>query len=248
MQLNINIHETVGGDLFVKELAYEQGAYADALTELFPLSSPKFIQSASITVLTRHTSTSADIVKAFVHDHHVTEVSNKFPVKHDGWYEVAHLVIPNENWLIEAEEKGALDNFATIYICKDEKVYKLNGRQLTLIDITDILESESLADSNVWMVRKNVFVLFNLWQCYLNYCRRMIEGECSQDTHCADDCNDEATKNRNLIWIFLNAIQYLVKFGEMSKAQELLENITVGCNTLCSSEMFTKQYNCGCGK
>ena len=247
MQLNINIHETVGGDLFVKELAYEQGAYADASEESFPLSSPKFTQSASITVLTRHTSTSSDIVKAFVHDHHITEVSNKFPVQYDGWYEVTHLVIPNENWLIEAEEKGALDNFTNIYICKDHQVYQFSNSQLALIDITEVLESESLADSNIWVTKKNVFVLFNLWQCYLNYCKKMLESECSQDTQCSD-CNNEFTKNRDLIWIFLNAIQYLVKFGEMPKAQELLENITGGCNTLCSSEMFMKQYDCGCGK
>lgn len=246
MQLNINIHETVNGDLFVKELAYEQGAYAGESLEMIPLTSPKFSQSVSITLLTKHSSLDTTNLKAFVHDHRVTEVSNKFKVKQDGWYEITHLVVPNEKWLEAAAEQEILTNYKEVYICKNEQLYRLEGQMLVTVTIEDMLESESLADSNVWMAKKNVFVLFNLWQCYLNYCKKMLEGECSQNSKCSD-CDNELTKNRNLIWIFLNAIQYMVKFGELQKAQEFLENIS-GCNTLCSNEMFSKQYDCGCGK
>lgn len=231
MKLNINIHETVAGDLFVKELAGEQGFYDKVIP---------FNQSVSITVLKRVTTKTSEIVKAFIHNHAVTEVSNKFKVKNDGWYEITHVILPVLQW---AEQQESLP----------DRVYASDGRSLFIIDnnvITEVTVEDFLKDQELQlclgMVQKSVFVLFNLWQCYFNYVKRMLEAECSKDNSCSD-CNDEGTKNRNLIWIFLNALQYHVHFGELQEAQELLESIS-GCNSLCSNEMFSKLYDCGCGK
>ena len=230
----------MGGDLFVKELAYQEGAYASSKDER---DSVLFTESCSITVLIQHTSTSEAVLKAFIHDHSSADVSNKFDITDDGWYEIVHLVIPTTAWL---EDNENLDGYETIYVTDGSEVYKYENGELTEIDITEVYDDESLASSSTWMVKKDVFVLYNLWQCYLNYCRKMLESECSQDSGCPE-CDNELTKNMRLIWIFLNAIQYLVKLGEFQRAQEFLEEIS-GCNTLCSNEMFSKTYDCGCGK
>lgn len=232
MQVNINIHETVAGDLFVKELAYEQGFY----DEVIP-----FNKSVSITVLKRITSQKSEIVKAFIHKHHVTEVINQFKVKHDGWYEVTHIIVPTIDWI--EQQETAPEKF---YVSDGTTLYLYESGVITEVHISDALEDLELESAVTAIAQKSVFVLFNLWQCYLNYCKRMLEDECSKDSSCSG-CDDEGTKNRYLIWIFLNAIQYYVHFGELQAAQELLENIS-GCNTLCSNEMFSKLYDCGCGK
>lgn len=232
MQVNINIHETVAGDLFVKELAYEQGFYDTVIP---------FNKSVSITVLKRITSQKSEIVKAFIHKHHVTEVINKFKVKYDGWYEVTHIIVPTIDW---AEQQETAPE--KLYVSDGVKLYLYENGIITEIYIDEALEDTELESAVTARAQKSMFVLFNLWQCYLNYCKRMLEGECSKDNKCSD-CNDEGTKNRHLIWIFLNAIQYHVHFGELEAAQELLENIS-GCNTLCGNEMFSKLYDCGCGK
>lgn len=246
MELNINIHETVNGDLFVKELAYQEEQYVTSSAAQFTDNSVMFSASSSITVLKQFTSTTSTIVKAFVHDHSTTDVVNKFSVTTDGWYEIIHLVVPNSVWLAAAIEQDVLSQYKSIYICDNDQLYKYENGALTETDIDILLADEALKSSNIWMTEKDAFVLFNLWQCYLNYCKKMLEGECSQDSKC-HGCDDELTKNRNLIWIFLNALQYYVKFGEMQKAQEFLENIS-GCNSLCSNEMFSKEYDCGCAK
>lgn len=232
MQVNINIHETVAGDLFVEELAHEQGFYDKVIP---------FDKSVSITVLKRITSQKSEIVKAFIHDHHVTEVINKFKVKYDGWYEVTHIIVPTTDWI--EQQTPTSEKF---YISDGTVLYLYEGGTITETCIDDALEDPEIESAVTAISQKSMFVLFNLWQCYLNYCKKLLESECSKDNRCSD-CNDEGTKNRHLIWIFLNAIQYYVHFGELQAAQELLENIS-GCNTLCSNEMFSKLYDCGCGK
>nr|DAU84813.1 MAG TPA: hypothetical protein [Caudoviricetes sp.] len=228
MELNINIHETVAGDIFVKELAYEQGFYKETIP---------FEKSVSITVLRRNTTTKSEIIKAYIHNHKVTEVISKFKVKYDGWYDVIHFIVP----LIGSSE------VANNKYCSDGNlIFSYNNGQPIGVPIETVVADSTLALHVTALTQKSTFVLFNLWQCYLNYCKRILESECSKDTHCID-CSDEGTKNRNLIWIFLNAIQYYVKFGNLQAAQELLENIS-GCNSLCSNEMFSKLYDCRCGK
>ncbi len=233
MQLNINIHETIAGDLFVKELAYEQSYYDKVIP---------FDKSVSITVLKRNTSQISEIVQAFIHNHIVTEVSNKFKVKYDGWYDITHIILPTLKWVEQQEIPPT-----KMYASDGTTVFLVDNGTVTETTVETLLNDQELQVSSVGLVQKSVFVLFNLWQCYFNYCKRMLESECSKDRACANDCNDEGTKNRNLIWIFLNALKYHVHFGNLQAAQELLENIS-GCNTLCSNEMFSKLYDCGCGK
>lgn len=228
MELNINIHETVAGDIFVKELAYEQGFYK----EIIP-----FEKSVSITVLKRNTTAKSEIVKAYIHNHKVTEVINKFKVKYDGWYDIIHFIVP----LI-----GSSEDLHNQYCSDGTQLFKYNNGQPIGVPIEAALADNSLSLSTTAITQKSTFVLFNLWQCYLNYCKRMLEAECLKNTPCIE-CNDEGSKNRNLIWIFLNAIQYYVRFGNLQAAQELLENIS-GCNSLCSNEMFSELYDCRCGK
>lgn len=229
-EFRLDIRETFNGDLMIKELRNPDFS--------LPLS-----DCVSVTTVIKKTTASEDFVKGFVHEHQNSDVINRFKIKYDGRYVVTHAVIPTEKWVLENQESIA--QYSPILFFKDGNIYRY-GEAEPIDPMT--LDEESLASSNVQIEQKDVFVLFNLWQCYLNYCKKLFEGECSQDSNCDNGCDDELTKNRNLLWIFLNAIQYCMKLGMPDKAQELLENISGGCNTLCSNEMFSKDYNCGCGK
>lgn len=231
-KFQLDMQETFNGDIMVKELP----DYSNVIP---------FDECVSITVLIKETTMSRQIEKAFIHDHRITDVMNRFFIKTDGRYIILHAVVPTKGWLDKQSEED-LKKFKTIIIYNNGELFLNSNGQLIQVEL-DILEDESLEESSIQVMKKDVFVLFNLWQCYLNYCKKLFEGECSKDTKCTD-CKDELTENRNLLWIFLNAIQYYMKLGEPAKAQELLENISAGCNTLCSNEMFSKEYNCGCGK
>lgn len=220
-EFRLDIRETPTGDLMIKELRD------------IDCSIP-FEDSVSVTIVKRKTTTSEEVVKAFVHNHSVTDVINRFPIKYDGRYIIIHAIIPTKS----------TGNFARTFLYSDGKLVEaVGGKQVEVgFEIFDI----DLEDTNIQVMKKEAFVLYNLWQCYLNYCKRQFEQECSQNSHC-NDCNNEFTEYRNLVWIFLNTIQYLMKLGRPEKAQELLEAIT-GCNSFCSNEMFSKLYDCGCGK
>lgn len=242
MNVNVNIHETVNGDLFVKELCLQEGEYAK--DEAGQNDTVMFQYSASVTVLEKVTPETS-YTKAFIHSHDNQDVSNRFPVSKDGWYKVHHIVVPNDKWLEYAKKQnGMLDKFQTVWIAKDGKLHKRNGETLTETAVDELVTDGT--SNNTWRADKDVFVIFNLWQCYLNWCKRTFESECSKNLSCPD-CDNELTKARGLLWVFLNAIQYYIRFGQFQEAQELLDEITGGCNTLCRSEMFMKDYECGCG-
>lgn len=242
MNVEINVHEQVNGDIFVKELSYENGDYATEQAQ----DTIIFSNSVSVTVIKQITVDSETVMYAYVHDHSNKEVISKAQIKKDGWYKIYQYVIPNNAWLEWATEQGILENYDSVYVVKDNVLYKYVDGELTQCYVEELLSDTGT--TNVWLTEKNVFVIFNLWQCYLNYCKKMLDNECSKDSNCDSTCDDEMTKNRNLLWIFLNVIQYYVHFGMFDKAQEFLEEITGGCNTLCSNEMFSKDYNCNCGK
>lgn len=232
MSLNITIHETVSGDLIVKEPVCEDKFYDNIIP---------FKKSVSVSIVVRKTSKTSEILKAFIHNHKSVEILNTFNIIHDGWYEVIHFVIPTLEYV------NTFDHILEgLYASDGTDIFQYHEGQMSKVDINNLLEESNLKSFTTAYVKKSIFILYNLWQCYFNYCKRMLESECSKDTKCFD-CNDEGFKNRSLIWIFLNAIEYYVYFGELQAAQELLENIS-GCNTLCTNEMFSKLYDCGCGK
>jgi len=230
MKTNTTIYETVAGDLFVEELPQEE------LYKKVP-----FKDSVSFIILKRITSQSSEIVETFIHEHKTSTISHIFKIKHDGRYEVIHLVVPTIEWITN-HPVGLVPK----YFYYEHSLSLARPDNTTQVDMEDVLEDPDLEDRVMGLTRKDIFTVFNLWQCYFNYCKKMLESECSKDTKCLD-CNDESSYNKNLIWIFLSAIQYYIHFGEFQSAQELLENIS-GCNSLCSNKMFSKLYNCGCGK
>lgn len=233
MELTVDIHETANGSLVIKETAYEQGYYNSVIA---------FEKSVSLTLLKKVDSSSTNVIKAYIHDHSVTDVTNKFDIVSDGYYIAYQIVLPTYDW-VEAQN-GKVTN---ILYSKGSGIFLKNGSTVTaMTDMNKLLSLPNLKSLVKGITEKPIFMLFNLWQCYLNYCKKVIEGECSKDSKCPD-CNDESAKNRDLLWIFLNAIQYNVYFGELMNAQILLEDIS-GCNSLCGNEMYSKNYKCGCGK
>lgn len=220
----LDIIETPYGDLYIGE---NNDVY----------NSIGFFDTVSITVLKRNTTKGNEVLKAYIHDHSIPKVSNTFDIEHDGWYDVFHLIIP----------KGKPKTKDVVYFY-DGELMEGNNKSSTPICVTDIIELEDIGSKALSFCKESVFILYNLWQCYFNYCKRILESECTKRSRCGSDCNTEEFKNMHLIWIFLNTIRYCVELGDMHKAQKLLEDITLGCNTLCSNEIFSKEYDCGCGK
>lgn len=236
MDLNINVLETVRGDIAVKETAYDDGFYSDDVVG--------FDESASVSILL---DKSFSTIGAYIHNHGNTNVVNKFSIDSDGFYIVNHFVIPTMDWWNRRYGDGTLSNWYPIFVTDGVTLYQYEegNFQETTPEAVYSASTTSSHNPSVWATNKNVFAIYNLWQCYLNYCRKMLEEECSKDSICLD-CDSELFKNMKLLWIFLNAIWYYVKFGEFYKAQEFLDKITNGCNTLCHNEIFSKDYNCGC--
>jgi hypothetical protein len=231
--------------LFIKEVSLQEGLYP---TEESAQTKGSYLYSncQSVTVVERITSSTHFIEAAIVHDHSNIEVSNKVSIKNDGWYRIWQIVLPTQAWAEWAIESGVVSQTDEFYVISDNKIYKNNNMVFEEVDVKDLLDPEVLEKNEIPGTFKDTFVLYNLWQCYLNYCRALLADECLEVTNCETSCDDNITQNRNLIYIFLNAIQYYVYFGQFEDAQDLLEQLS-GCNTLCSNEMFSKDYNCGCG-
>lgn len=217
--MEIQVNELLNGDLRVTELAQSQNWYGE--------NTVKWNESVTITVLEKHTVSAVTIEKAFLNNHSTGfGVINTFIVTDDGWYRIYNIILP-------------IKNTGNYYF--NSGIFNSTDKEISVEDLIADIDNVSFHST------KDVFVIYNMWQCYLNYCKKLLEGECTKDSKCPESCDNELSRNRNLIWIFLNALQYYVHFGRFEDAQKFLERIS-GCNGICHNEIFMKTYDCGCGK
>ncbi len=192
--------------------------------------------TAILTVL-KKVNTSGKVVRQYYITPYTTgaDLSNTFNLDEDGWYNLAVYTIP----LIPGD-----DEFVSYQISNNKFIDPKTGDDISIDNFIKYIIPNL---QNKVGYSKDTFQVFNLMHCYINYCNMLLEGECSKESLCPDSCDNEAAKNRDLIWVLLNTFNYMLKFGMFADAQKLMERIS-GCNGICTKGMFDKTYNCGCKK
>lgn len=175
----------------------------------------------------------------------------------DGLYEITHIILPNETWLeyVIGRDKGALDAYNLIYYydSKLDSFMKYINEKSIQASVEEILEVNAIPpadiqDKTTTIIRgdKNTFCICHLNECFYKLCKNLLwdlPGRCQNKL---DDIKLQIY-NRDIIWMAINVIKYLIELSQYYEAQRILEDVTQ-CGGICKDvdKQVTGGNNCGC--
>lgn len=164
------------------------------------------------------------------------------PISKDGWFTVVHMVLPTADWF-ESAASSTLDLYSIVYYSDGSSIYKYYNGTVTTTTIDEIIEVNT-DDTTLSRVTKDYVSICYLKQCYINYCMSVFNSSAFTTCWNKNDTSEDAYK-RDLVWMAINVIKYLVKCNQLYEAQRIVDQIN-GCNGLCPSDTTSTTSGCGC--
>lgn len=178
----------------------------------------------------------------------------------DGLYEVSHIIIPTQEWLTYVLDRDptALTAYNSVYyydaVTQTFKKY-LNSES---VDVTieevlavNALPPASITDKTTTIIRgdKNTFCVCHINECFYRLCKNLLTDLPGRCRNRVDDVKN-LIYNRDIIWMAINIIKYLIELKQYYEAQRVLEDITQ-CGGICKDVMIDKDTiggGCGCNR
>ena len=184
----------------------------------------------------------------------IDESDMEMPV--DGLYEVTHIILPTEVWLqyVLDRDPTALTAYNLIYIYNkaEETFQKYVSNALVDVTVEEVLAVNAVPPTTVTektstIIRsdKNTFCVCYINECFYRMCKNLLTtlpGKCQNKL---DDVK-AMIYNRDIIWMAINVIKYLLELKQFYEAQRILEDITF-CGSLCKDVMNKNIKGSGCG-
>ena len=185
-------------------------------------------------------------------DQKILNDSSLFSIDNDGLYKVDHIIIPTSEWLERLKESSeVLSEFHDIYYYDWEtgkiRHWKANGedreisiREFYEVEPNNTFHTKVQLDSSAYP-----FLMDHLLQCFNGVVEDLLK--CVRNSsNCPSTDIVGKERDRDLLWMFINAIRYNLSWSRTLEAQRLLEQLNK-CNTICSSNKPYKKHNhCGC--
>lgn len=189
-----------------------------------------------------HEYTQEDTVKRF---DYIDESTFRF--KKDGQYYVSHMLIPNKQWIETMQSYNpdfASNYLAVVYYDNLEFHQIINGNDV-VITIDDVLALQDVEESTIVSSSQMTFCMCKLKECYFNLAKQLLTALVAT---CKNNKYDDLIWRRDMLWMAINVITYLLQKNQFLEAQRILEWIT-GCGGLCPQEPKADGgRNCGCRK
>lgn len=217
-----------------------------------------YFQTVTLNVLTSIKSTGEETIQKYDIVKHVIdcidESDMEMPI--DGLYEVTHIIIPTEEWLayVIDRDKGALTAYNLIYYydTKSDTFMKYVDEESVSASIEEVLEVNAIPPSDVMektttIIRgdKNTFCLCHLNECFYKLCKNLLNDLPGRCLNKLDDVKMQIY-NRDIVWMSINVIKYLIELAQYYEAQRILEDITQ-CGGICKDSDKVIEGGSGCG-
>lgn len=160
------------------------------------------------------------ISKVFFREKEEDEVI--FTIAKDGYYTLCSIKITTDE--------------NSKYFYKEGNIYFKNN----IISLQELIELNP-AYTGVSIVYDQYFQICKLKKCYIKICQEIFEQRAPSSRCLSSNVDKNLIYKRDLIWMAINIIGYMVEFGQFEEAQRLLNNIG-GCNGLCDEPIG----GCGC--
>ena len=208
-----------------------------------------FAQSVTVNAITHITFDGTETLDKYgvvLHSTNDIVDESTFETSMDGLYRVTHIILPNETWLALAISLNSLGIYTNIYYYNTttSKFMKYSNNTSTEATIEEILGINATDATTIVKAEKNTFTMCRLKSCFYKYCRGLLDV---LPIKCKSKDYENSIYTRDLIWMAINCIQYLLDQSQYYAAEELLEKVT-GCNGLCkdSSPLPKTSNDCGC--
>lgn len=164
--------------------------------------------------------------------------------KNDGLHKITHLILPTVQWyhdfIAEGFDPSILYDY--IYLYDDGIIYKVVGDKMEEVSVLEPININQNMCCTAFYDYQYTFCTCRLQECFYKYAKNYLSSICTDK--CAKD--EVETRNRDIIWMAINVIQYLLDLGRYFEAQKILEDINK-CTGLCHNNSFlSERINCGC--
>lgn len=177
----------------------------------------------------------------------------ELPVKFDGWFTVMHVVLPVKAWFDreKAKEKGSiLGQYETVYYLDGTDIYKYvpkNNSGTEKATVEEVVGRNTEGTTISKACEDYVSICF-LRKCFISLAKEILDDRSMSVCQDRNGIDPDLLFRRDYVWMALNVIRYLVRFGQLAEAERIIESIA-GCNGLCKDEFKAMQSpGCGCGR
>ena len=216
------------------------------------LSKEKYKRTDSVTINILYASNSKGEESYIKHSIRVHEGDcsdvDSFILEKDGLYKIVHIILPTKAWA-EAyidSEGHAIDKIAKIYYYDENKIFLTEDTLNDSVEVTiqDLVDELAGATNTIKRTDKHTFLAAYLQACHFNLIKKALTLLGDSCKNCDTSDYKLATTNRDIVWMFVNAIKYSLELKNLYQAQMYLEKFW-RCNTFCES-VNINSTDCGC--
>lgn len=207
----------------------------------------RYSDTISIDVLQHNKITSTELQTPIFSTHGKKVEPITLPVGFDGWFQVQHIILPTEEWFQRELDKGEtsiLNLYQGVYYTNGKNIYKYYNNESTTVPLEEIVERNTEGTTISRCSQDYISICF-LRKCYINLCQQIFNARAFDKCWNKNKIDSELIFKRDMVWMAINVIKYMVEFNQLAEAARLLERIG-GCNGLCMSQ-YSKSVSSGCG-
>lgn len=174
---------------------------------------------------------------------HTTGDCSTFKINEDGLYLITHLILPKKESLGNIEKLAennfiyAYDNGSIVRYISEKKIWEsINIEQLLELNITEY--------HTIAYCQDYAFSICKLKECFYNLIKNLLGKFCGADK-CQTDKHKDLVYKRDILWMAINVIDYLLDEERYYEALQMLINIT-DCTGFCHSGDNNGSSGCGC--
>lgn len=239
MELNININTQNQCKITIEDLS----TYLSEDDTAFKKGFFRKSDTASMTILYLNSIDNPEIKST----HFNTEV----PIEFDGWFTVNYIVLPTKEWVNQmissSSQADFLGVYEQVYYLDNEQVFKYNPKtkQTVLVtDLQEILEVNPIS-TTISKISKELTSVCLLQKCYVNLCKQIFDERGFSQCWNKNNIDSELIYKRDLVWMALNVIKYMVECNQLYEAERIIE-LMHSCNGVCGDKK-TRNNVSGCG-
>ena len=186
---------------------------------------------------------------------HKTDLANDigtFMVQSDGHHTISHIILPTKDWVLAMREEDSFPELEKTFKDYKDVIYYDDGticrmgseKAITLDELMGIQPEEaapvegitSLANTVVRAPDKAVFYTPHLERCFSGLIKNLLQ-DVYANIQCPNPTLIAKQRDRDIIWMFINGIEYAKKYMNFYEAQRLLERLN-RCNIICGKINF----------